>query len=134
MTIRPFRADDGEALRKMWGAVGFRLLGDDDAGLARFAGRNPGLFLVVEDAGAIVGSAMGAWDGRRGWLYHVVVDPGHRRQGLASTLAERLEAGLRSVGCQRVLVMVEADNPDGLAFWIARGYEPRGTHQLGKNL
>lgn len=134
MTIRPFRSEDAEALRSLWATVGFRLLGDDDAGLARFAARNPGLFLIAEDQGAIVGSAMGAWDGRRGWLYHVLVVPGHRRQGLASILAGRLEAGLRDLGCPRVLVMVEADNPDGLAFWVARGYELRDTYQLGKNL
>jgi ribosomal protein S18 acetylase RimI-like enzyme len=134
VTIRPFHSADGEALRALWASVDFRLLGDDDAGLARFAVRNPGLFLVAEEGGAIVGSAMGAWDGRRGWLYHVLVVPGHRRQGLASTMAERLEAGLRDLGCPRVLVMVEADNPDGLAFWVARGYELRDTYQLGKNL
>ncbi len=132
VNIREYRPGDGDALRQLWADVDFRLIGDDDAGLARFAARNPGLFLVVEEAVGIVGSAMGAWDGRRGWLYHVAVAPALRRQGLATRLVDLVEAELRALGCPRVLVMVEADNPDGRAFWLARGYEPRDTDQLGK--
>jgi ribosomal protein S18 acetylase RimI-like enzyme len=132
--IRAYRPGDGEPLRGLWTATGFRLTGDDDPGLARFAERNPGLLLVAELEGQIVGSAMGAWDGHRGWIYHVAVAPPHRRAGLATDLVERVEAGLRAVGCPRVLVMVEADNDAGIAFWIARGYEPRDTRQLGKAL
>ncbi len=134
MTIREFRPGDGPALRALWRASGFRLIGDDDRGLAAFAERNPGLFLVAEDEDALIGSAMGAWDGRRGWLYHVAVAPGHRRAGLATDLVARVEAGLRERGCERALVIVEADNDHALAFWTVRGYELRDTRQLGKQL
>jgi ribosomal protein S18 acetylase RimI-like enzyme len=134
MEVRGYRDGDGAALRALWAEAGFRLIGDDDAGLRRFAARNPGLFLVVEAEGSIVGSAMGAWDGRRGWLYHVAVTADHRRSGIATALVARIEAGLRALGCPRVLVMVEADNDQGLGFWVARGYELRGTRQLGKPL
>ena len=83
--VREFRRGDGNALRALWLAAGFRLLGDDDAGLATFADRNPGLFLVATaPSGAILGSAMGAWDGRRGWLYHVATAASYRRTGVAS--------------------------------------------------
>lgn len=132
--IRPFEPADGDALRALWTAVGFRLIGDDDAGLARFAERNPGLFLVAEDGAGPVGSAMGSWDGRRGWLYHVAVAPGCRRTGLASRLVGEVEARLRALGCRRVLVIVEAANESAAAFWQAQGYELRDTRQLAKTL
>jgi ribosomal protein S18 acetylase RimI-like enzyme len=135
ITIRAFRETDGEALRALWREVGFRLTGDDDQGLARFAARNPGLFLVAEaGAGKIVGSAMGGWDGRRGWLYHVAAAADVRRAGLATELVRRVEAGLRALGCPRALVIVEAGNSGGLAFWRSQGYEPRDSHHLGKTL
>jgi ribosomal protein S18 acetylase RimI-like enzyme len=90
-SIRTFRPSDGEALRALWRAVGFRLTGDDDEGLVRFAERNPGLFLVAEvGTGRIVGSAMGGWDGRRGWIYHVATAPDERRAGLAAELVHRV--------------------------------------------
>jgi ribosomal protein S18 acetylase RimI-like enzyme len=134
MIIREFRPADSEALRALWTEVGFRLTGDDDPGLLRFAARNPGLFLVAETDGSIVGSAMGAWDGRRGWIYHVAVTALLRRTGLATQLIDRVEAGLRALGCPRVLVMVEEGNDVGLAFWLARDYELRPSRQLGKML
>ncbi len=132
--IREFAPADGDRLRSLWTVAGFRLLADDDDGLARFAARNPGLFLVVHDGAQIVGSAMGAWDGRRGWLYHVAVAPSHRRLGLATQLVDQVEARLRELGCQRALVMVEAANAGALAFWNTRGYARRETYQLGKTL
>jgi ribosomal protein S18 acetylase RimI-like enzyme len=131
--VREFREGDGDALRGLWTEAGFRLIGDDDAGLRRFAARNPGLFLVGLADGEIVASAMGAWDGRRGWLYHVAVAPSHRRMGIATDLVARIETSLRALGCPRVLVMVEADNDAGLELWLKLGYERRGTHQLGKS-
>jgi ribosomal protein S18 acetylase RimI-like enzyme len=132
--IREFVPADGDRLRSLWTESGFRLIADDDAGLARFAARNPGLFLVAQDGPQIVGSAMGAWDGRRGWLYHVAVAPSHRRLGLATQLVDQVEARLRELGCQRALVMVEAANAGALAFWNTRGYSRRETHHLGKSL
>jgi ribosomal protein S18 acetylase RimI-like enzyme len=133
--IRPFRSGDGDGLRALWTDAGFRLIGDDDPGLERFAERNPGLFLVaVDERGVIVGTAMGAWDGRRGWLYHVATDVSRRRTGLAAELVRRVEDALRGLGCRRALVIVERGNESGIAFWRAQGYEPRETVHLGKRL
>jgi ribosomal protein S18 acetylase RimI-like enzyme len=134
-TIRGYHPSDGEALRALWRDAGFRLIGDDDDGLQRFAERNPDGFLVAEATdGAVVGSTMAAWDGRRGWLYHVVVAPSHRRTGLGSALVAGAEDHLRSLGCERVLVLVEAANEPAIAFWSARGYVRREAHQLARSL
>jgi ribosomal protein S18 acetylase RimI-like enzyme len=136
VSVREFRAGDGAELRDLWLASGFRLLGDDDAGLATFAARNPGLFLVATTGGggAVVGSAMGAWDGRRGWIYHVATAASHRRTGLASTLVARIEAQLTALGAVRVNVIVRDGNDRGRAFWSAAGYEPAASRQWGKDL
>src|SRR5690349_12917219 len=105
--IREFRPTDGDGLRTLWLAAGFRLLADDDPGLAAFADRNPGLFLVaIAPGGGIVGSAMGAWDGRRGWIYHVATAATYRRSGVASELVARVEARLAELGVVRVNVLV----------------------------
>jgi ribosomal protein S18 acetylase RimI-like enzyme len=133
-TIREFQPRDGEALRELWTTFGFRLIADDDAGLDRFAARNPGLFVVAEDGSGIVGSVLGAWDGRRGWLYHVAVAPSHQRRGLGSELVALVEGRLRDLGCPRVIVMVEAANDEALRFWTTLGYGRRDTVQLGKTL
>jgi ribosomal protein S18 acetylase RimI-like enzyme len=128
------RGVDGEALRALWKACGFRSLGDDDLGLARLARRNPGLVVVAAEAGRVVGSALGAWDGRRGWVYHVAVAESHRRQGIATRLVDQVEAGLRDLGCPEVRVNVGDDNAGARGFWQSRGYETRPTRQLARKL
>lgn len=133
VVIRELRAVDGEQLRKLWARCGFRSLGDDDLGLARMARRNPGLLLVASEGTQIVGSALGAWDGRRGWIYHVATAESHRRQGIATKLVDQVEAGLRDLGCPKVSVLVRDENPDGRAFWAARGYD-EGSRQFAREL
>ncbi len=134
VVIREIRAVDGEALRSIWTAAGFGLLGDDDLGLARLARRNPGLVLVASEGTRVVGSALGAWDGRRGWIYHVVVAPSHRRQGIATRLVDQVEAGLRALGCRKVNVLIRPDSDGGAEFWMARGYGVGTATQVGREL
>lgn len=134
VVIREIRAVDGNALRALWTAAGYGLLGDDDLGLARLARRNPGLVLVAAEGTRVVGSALGAWDGRRGWIYHVVTAPSHRRRGIATRLIDQVEAGLRALGCRKVNVLVRPDSDGGAEFWAGRGYEPSTAVQYGREL
>ena len=134
IVVRDIRTVDGEALRALWKATGFRLLGDDDLGLARMARRNPGLVLVAAEGSRVVGSALGAWDGRRGWIYHVAVAPSHRRQGIATRLIDQVESGLRALGCRKVNVMVRPDSDGGAELWTSRGYEVSRARQYGREL
>ncbi len=133
VVFRELRAVDGDQLRKLWEACGFRSLGDDDLSLARLARRNPGLLLVAAEGTRIVGSALGAWDGRRGWIYHVATAESHRRQGIATRLVDQVEAGLRDLGCPKVSVLVRDENDDGREFWQERGYEV-GSRQYAREL
>jgi ribosomal protein S18 acetylase RimI-like enzyme len=134
VVIREIRAVDGDALRKLWAEVGFGGLGDDDLSLARLARRNPGLVLVAAQGSTVVGSALGGWDGRRGWIYHVATAASHRRQGIATRLIDQVEAGLASLGCPKVNVMVRDDSDGGAEFWAGRGYETSTARQYGKAL
>ena len=133
VVIRELRAVDGDQLRSLWAACGFRSIGDDDLSLARLARRNPGLLLVASEGTRVVGSALGAWDGRRGWIYHVATAESHRRQGIATKLVEHVEAGLRDLGCPKVSVLVRDENDDGREFWLERGYE-QGSRQYAREL
>ena len=132
--VRPFRQADGDGLRALWEAVGFRTVGDDDEGLRLFAKRNPGTFLVAHQADVIVGSAMGGWDGRRGWIYHVATSPEVRRSGLATRLITEVETRLAGVGARRVDLLVREGNDSGAAFWRSLGYEATSATQYVKDL
>lgn len=134
VVIRALRTVDGDALRALWAEVGFRSLGDDDKSLARLARRNPGLVLVAADGGKVVGSALGAWDGRRGWIYHVAIAPSHRRHGIARRMVGQIEASLADLGCPKVNVLLRDDSDGGEGLWSSLGYTPGAARQLGKQL
>ncbi len=121
--IRPLRASDFEAVRRLWASseglgVG---PGDSQEGIARFVERNPGLSLVVEEAGAIVASILCGHDGRRGFIYRLAVAPAQRRKGLAADLVRRSITGLKAAGIERCLLMVQVDNEDARRFWTSIG-------------
>ncbi len=132
--IREYRSGDGPALRALWAGVGFDSPGDDDASLRRFAQRNAGTFLVAVQGTTIVASAMGGWDGRRGWIYHVATAPDHRRAGHARALVRRIEERFRATGSPRANTIVSDGNEDGAAFWESLGYVDRPARQFGKDL
>jgi ribosomal protein S18 acetylase RimI-like enzyme len=135
MRVREFRRDDGDRVREFWVACGIRIRpGDDDDSLEAFAVRNPGLFLLADDDARIVGSALGGWDGRRGWLYQVAVRPDARRRGIASDLVGRIEARLREMGCPKVNLIVWEDNAEAMRFWEELGYLRERTLEYGKFL
>ena len=135
MDIREFREGDGDRVRTFWLACGIKIRpGDDDASLAVFAARNPGLFVVAEEQRHIVGSALAGWDGRRGWLYHVAVHPDERRRGLGRQLVGLLEERLRERGCPKVNLIVVETNSHAMSFWRALGYERAATVEYEKML
>ncbi len=132
--IREWRTDDGPSLRRLWGEAGLGSLGDDDDSLAVMARRNPGLLLIATVGDAIVGTALGGWDGRRGWIYHVVIAPGHRRHGIGRRLVAQVEAGLQALGCPKVNVIVMDDSEEAVAFWVSMGYGMLRARQFGRVL
>lgn len=132
--IRTYRPGEGARLRALWSSVGFQSLGDDDESLDRLAERNPGLVVVAEVEDDIVGTALGAWDGRRGWLYHVAVAEAFRRAGLGRRMVHEVERRLRALGCPKVNLIVRDDNPAAARFWAAMGYSSPPARQYGKEL
>ena len=67
MRIREFRASDYPVVFDLWNEAGLEIRpGDQLEEVKLKLQRDPDLFLVAEGEDEIVGSVMGAWDGRRG--------------------------------------------------------------------
>lgn len=135
MDTRTYREGDGDRLRTFWLTCGIKIRpGDDDASLARFGERNPGLLILAEEHGHLVGSALAGWDGRRGWLYHVAVHKDERRRGIGKGLVAEIETRLRALGCPKVNLIVWDDNTYAMRFWEALGYRLEKTVEYAKEL
>jgi ribosomal protein S18 acetylase RimI-like enzyme len=121
--IRQFEWPDYDAVVALWVAAGNDVVPRKE--LEAKLTRDPQLFLVAEpDGPGLAGVVLGTYDGRRGWILRLAVDPGHRRQGVASRLVGELERRLGALGCPRVNLMVLPQNESGLRFWRSLGYLP----------
>lgn len=107
---------------------------DQPAEMDKKITRDADLFLVAEKEGRLVGAVLGGFDGRRGLVYHLAVEPGERRQGIGEALMKELEQRLRQKGCRRYYLLVTWDNVDALRFYEQCGAERMDLAVLGKNL
>ena len=97
--------------------------------------RDPDLFLIAEADGAIIGSVIGGFDGRRGLIYHLAVAASFRGLGIGSRLMDEVEARLRAKGCLKCYLLVTTDNPEAEGYYQQRGWQPMDTiHLFGKEL
>lgn len=98
---------------------------DSSCAIGRFLDRNPGLNFVARQGGRLVGTCLCGSDGRRGYLYHLAVDPSVRRQGIGQALVEKTFDALRALNIQKCHIMVFEKNELGLAFWQTSGWKLR---------
>lgn len=80
--------------------------------------RNQGFSQVAVNNGRIIGTLLSGHDGRRGYLYHLAVEPGFRGQSIAKNLVRHAIALLREAGIQRAHIMVLDSNEAGKAFGL----------------
>lgn len=105
--------------------VGLRSRDDSPEGLATFLRRNPTTSFVAVVEHMVVGTVLCGHDGRRGHLYHLCVDPNHRRLGLGRRLVEAAVVALRSEGIYKASLVVFSNNQVGSKFWKSLGWQQR---------
>lgn len=136
--IREFRfSGDYSAVARLWANAGAGIhVGPSDAPdqLLKKLQRDPDLFLVAELDGVLIGTVIGGFDGRRGLIYHLAVDPAHRTLGVGSKLMEEVEARLRGKGCIRCYLLVTTDNADAMRYYEKRGWRAMADVPYAKDL
>jgi ribosomal protein S18 acetylase RimI-like enzyme len=127
MNIRPMTIDDYEgvlALMRAEPTITIRAADSAEA-IGRYLARNPGLSLVGEDDGRVIGCVLGGHDGRRGFLHHLIVDPAYRGLGVGRAIVARALNGLAAAGIDKTHIDVFADNSGAIAFWRRLGWQQR---------
>jgi ribosomal protein S18 acetylase RimI-like enzyme len=130
-------ARDYDAALALWQASGPGVrVGPSDTRheLAKKLARDPDLFLAAEEAGQLIGTVIGGFDGRRGLVYHLAVAPVWRGQDLGTALMTELEARFKAKGCRKCYLLVTQDNPGVTAFYQKLGWAEMPVHLLGKEL
>ena len=134
---REFRIDDYDVAVELWNRVeGLDVAeGDDRETIRRFLQRNPDLSRIATDGSKIVGAVLCGHDGRRGYVYHLAVDPEYHGRGLGRRLIDECMAGLKRAGLERANILVAKDNPRGLDFWRRNCWEDLdGAAPMGRDV
>ncbi len=136
MRVRPYDEKDEEDVVSLWREVfpDAPWWNDPELDIQRKLAFQRELFLVAEVEGRVVGTAMGGYDGHRGWVYYVAVEPGMRRRGTGTALMRALEERLSALGCRKLNLQVRASNATVVGFYTSVGYTEQDLISMGKLL
>lgn len=126
--IRAMTSEDYDNVHALWMKIkGFAIRSIDDSreGVERFLTRNPGISVVAEEDGKIVGAILCGHDGRRGCMYHVCVDPDYRLKGIGKSMVVFAMEALRKEKINKVSLIAFTQNDVGNAFWKEIGWTKR---------
>jgi ribosomal protein S18 acetylase RimI-like enzyme len=135
MLIRPFRPGDEAAVIALWKRCELvRPWNDPHKDIRRKLQVRPDLFLVGLVGDHIVASVMAGYEGHRGWLNYLAVDPAHQRRGYARAIVAEAERLLSAAGCPKINLLVRNSNHGVIEFYRKLGYAADEVTSMGKRL
>jgi ribosomal protein S18 acetylase RimI-like enzyme len=135
MQIREFIEKDTKAVIALW--VRCRLVvpsNNPKKDIERKLKVDRDLFLVGTLEKKIVATVMGGYEGHRGWINYLAVDPDCRRNGYGRLIIEAVERRIRAKGCPKINLQVRATNKEVIQFYQSLGYSDDHVLGLGKRL
>lgn len=135
MRIRPFVETDEGRVVELWARCGLlRPWNDPRKDIARKLQVQRELFLVGEVDGRIVGVVMAGYEGHRGWVNYLAVEPELRGRGLGRQLMLAVERLLFERGCPKVALQIRRSNHEVVRFYQSLGYAEDDVVSMGKRL
>ncbi|MFW9994396.1 MAG: GNAT family N-acetyltransferase [Candidatus Odinarchaeota archaeon] len=138
-SIRTMEVRDITAVRRLWEKAGFELTKSDEPDeLRRMLDHNPGLCLVAAEnrSEIIVGAVLGGFDGRRGWVHHLAVDPAFRRRKIGTLLMNELTRRFKEKKVVKIKLEIVNGNEQVIEFYSQIGWNLRKellTMSMGLN-
>jgi ribosomal protein S18 acetylase RimI-like enzyme len=133
--LRTYRPSDHAALVSLWSRCGLlRPWNDSCRDIQRKLAHDPGGLLVLEVGDRLAGAVMAGYDGHRGWVNYLAVDPAYQGQGLGRLLMHEAERRLLAAGCPKINLQVRTSNEPAVAFYRHLGYDTDDVVSMGKRL
>lgn len=77
---------------------------------------------------------MAGYEGHRGWINYLAVDPNCQKKGLGRRMMDEAEARLQELGCPKINLQVRTTNTAVIDFYKALGYTIDDSISMGKRL
>ena len=135
MKIRAYRPADESAVVDLWRRCGLlRPQNDPHQDIQRKLQVAPELFLVGSLGSEVIATAMAGYEGRRGWISYLGVDPAFQKRGYGREIMLRAEALLRARGCPKINLQVRSSNKEVIDFYQRLGFSIDEVLSMGKRL
>jgi GNAT superfamily N-acetyltransferase len=125
LTIRRLTIDDYDDIIRVWSDAGLphKPKGRDSRGMMTKEMAHPSVayFGLFEDV-LLIGVGLANFDGRRGWINRVAIDPDRRGIGLAGRLIDACEEFLRSIGAVVICALIEEVNTPSMSCFEKAGF------------
>lgn len=133
--VRQFDEADRAAVIALWRTCGLtRSSNDPDADVDRKLALDDGGFFVAARRGQLVASVMAGYDGHRGWINHLAVDPSCRGDGVGRLIMDRAEQHLAVRGCPKINLQIRVENSGAIQFYERLGFSIDDVVSMGKRL
>jgi ribosomal protein S18 acetylase RimI-like enzyme len=135
LEVRPFEMGDEGAVIALWVRCDLvRAWNDPSKDIRRKLRVRPEWFLIGQFNGELIASVMAGYDGHRGWLNYLAVDPQYQRQGFGREIVGRAELLLRAAGCPKLNLQIRRSNQQVVEFYRRLGYATDDVVSMGKRL
>ena len=135
MQIREFQMADTDKVIDLWQRCGLTKPWNDPLlDLERKRQVDPDLFLIGTIDDKLVAVAMGGYEGHRGVVNYLAVEPDLQGGGYGKQLMVYLEKKLTARGCPKINLLIRSSNTEVIKFYAAIGYKQDQVVCMGKRL
>ena len=126
MNIEKFSMKFYEKVIQLWRNAGISVgSSDTKEELERIVQRNPQLFLIGKIDEKLISVVIGGFDGRRGYVHHLAVDPDYQKKGYGKLMMDELMKKFRELGVHKVHLFIEKHNKAVVDFYRNLGWDIR---------
>ena len=126
MKIEPFTMRYYHDIIDLWKRSGIEVSSSDTRDeITKMLKRNSDLFLIGKEDGKVVAVVMGGFDGRRGYVHHLAIDPDYQKKNYGKMMMEELIEKFRKKKVHKVHLFIEKHNKEVIDFYRKLGWDVR---------
>jgi ribosomal protein S18 acetylase RimI-like enzyme len=134
-TIRTYDFKDEKNVINLWGKCNLLTsTNNPKIDIERKCQENIDLFFVGEFEDKVVATCMAGFDGHRGWIYYLAVQPEFQGKGYGKLIVKHAEDSLKIRGCPKIDLMVRNTNQKVIEFYQKIGFSQEPVIVMGKRL
>ncbi len=126
MKIEIFKMQYYHEVVELWKRAGIGIGSSDTKDeVATVLARNPDLFLIGKKDGKIIAVVIGTFDGRRGYIHHLAVDPDYQNKGYGKIIMDEIIELFRDKKVHKIHLFIQKANKQVVDFYNNLGWEIR---------